>query len=920
MRVVSFAQLRCVAALHWGRDRDDEPTMPRLHIDDTPHDLPEGSGLLTALQALGIAVPHLCHDERLPPAGVCRLCMVQIEGEKRPVPACAVTVREGMRVYTRTPQLQAHRAMSLRELSRHLPAELSADPTPLGHTLRSYGLQGELGGASLTGSAVDDSHPYLHVDMSRCVNCYRCQRICAEVQGQFTWQAWGRGRDTRFVPDSGGTLRDSSCVSCGACADTCPSGAIEDKSVREHGRPTAFTRTTCAYCGVGCELLVGSRDGRVTQIKPALDAKVNKGHLCVKGRYAFEYTHAQDRVTTPMIRRGGAWEQVSWEQALSHVARELRRIGAERGPDAVGVLGSSRATNEENYLAQKLARVALGTHNVDCCARVCHAPSASALGQVFGTGASTSSFDDIERAHTIFVFGANPTECHPVVGARIKQAARRGARLIVADPRRIELADHADVHLQLRAGTNVPLLHALAHVIVAEGLVDRAFIDARVSEWDAYCAFIADFSPERVAQACSVEAAAIRQAARLYAASGPAISFHGLGATEHVQGTETVICLANLALLTGNVGKPGTGVNPLRGQNNVQGSAHMGCEPRNLTGSVKVEAGRERFERVWSTRLPTTRGLDWMEMLDAAGTGTLRALYVMGYDVLLSNPDATRTRQALGKLELVVVQDLFMTETARQFGTVFLPVASNFEKDGTFMNAERRIQRVRAALPPPPGVRTDAEVVCALAAALGHAERFAFGSAEEIWNEIRAVWPAGAGITYARIAEHGLQWPCPTEDHPGTTLLHADEFTLGKRAALRCVQPRPSPEVCTPEFPMLLTTGRRLYQFNAATMTARTKNQTLQPADVLDMCPQDAAQLGLHDGQPVTLVSRYGEANLALHVTDRVRQGELFTTFHTTSTFVNHVTSPHRDAITHAPEYKVTAVRVEAVSRGRRRI
>jgi formate dehydrogenase major subunit len=888
--------------------------MPLVHINATPHDVPEGTRLLTALESLGIAVPHLCHDERLPPAGACRLCSVQIEGEKHPVPACAVTVREGMRVTTHTESIEAHRHMSLRELARALPRDFGSEgETHVLGMLRSHGLQGELGTAPNATSGVDDSHPYLHVDMAKCVHCYRCQRICADVQGQFTWQAWGRGRETHFVPDSGGALRDSSCVSCGACADTCPSGAIEDKSVREHGQPTSFTRTTCAYCGVGCEMLVGTRDGRITQIKPALDAKVNKGHLCVKGRYAFEYTHAADRITTPMIRRSGAWVQVSWDEAIAHVAHELQRIGAAHGPDEVGVLGSARATNEDNYLTQKLARVALRTNNVDCCARVCHAPSASALGQVFGTGASTSSFDDIERASTIFVFGANPTECHPVVGARMKQAARRGAHLIVVDPRRTELAEHAALHLQVRPGMNVLLLHALAHVIVTEGLVDDAFIAQRVSDYEAFVAFIAAYPPEVVAEQCGVDAALIRKAARLYAASGPAISFHGLGATEHVQGTETVICIANLALLTGNVGKPGTGVNPLRGQNNVQGSAHMGCEPRNLTGSVKVEAGRERFEHAWGTKLPTTRGLDWMEMLDAAGEGSLKALYVIGYDVLLTNPNATKTREALRKLELVVIQDLFMTETAREVGTVFLPVASNFEKDGTFMNAERRIQRVRAALPPPQGVRTDSEVLCAIAAELGHAEHFPSARAEDIWNEVRSVWPAGAGITYARLDAHGLQWPCPSEDHPGTTLLHADKFTLGDRASLRCVEPHLTPEVCTAEYPMLLTTGRRLYQFNAGTMSARTRNQVLQPADVLDMCVEDAVQLGLQDGQQVSLVSRYGQAQLSLRITGTVQRGELFTTFHTRATFLNHVTSPHHDAITHAPEYKVTAVRVQAV-------
>jgi formate dehydrogenase major subunit len=528
--------------------------------------------------------------------------------------------------------------------------------------------------------------------------------------------------------------------------DSCPSGALVDKTVLANGPPTEWTRTVCPYCGVGCEMQVGARGGRLVQVRPALDAPVNKGHLCVKGRYAFGYVHAADRMTRPMIRVGERFEAVSWDEAIGHVAAELARIRRTHGPDAIGVLGSSRATNEENYLAQKLARVVLGTNNVDSCARVCHAPSATALRQMLGAGASTSSFDDIEAARTLLVAGSNTTENHPVVGARIRQAAGRGARLVVIDPRRIELAAIADVHLQPRAGTTIPLLNAMAHVIVSEGLVDGDFVEERVDRLEPFAAFVARFTPEHAAAVCGVEPEAIRRAARLIAREKPAMFVHGLGMTEQVRGTDTVMCLINLALLTGNLGRAGTGVNPLRGQNNVQGAAHIGCEPHHLTGYVALSDARQRFEQVWGAPVPAKPGLDLMEMVDAARAGRLLGLYAIGYDVLLTNPDGNRTREALGALELVVVQDLFLSETAREVATVFLPAASSFEKDGTFMNSERRVQRVRRVLDPPGEARADWQIVCAVAQAMGHQQGFSFDRARVIWDEVRRVWKAGAGI------------------------------------------------------------------------------------------------------------------------------------------------------------------------------
>jgi formate dehydrogenase major subunit len=876
--------------------------------------MPEGSTILAALERLGVQVPALCNDERLAPAGVCRLCEVRVQGAARPVASCLTPLADGMVIDSHPRDVEEARRSTLELLAwRHPPAAL-ADPVahPFLRTLAAYGLASELKGVPAP-ELVDDSHPHIRVDMSRCIDCFRCERICHEVQGQDTWQVSGRGGVTRLRPDAGVSLLASSCVSCGACVDTCPTGALQDRSVLTLGTPLQWTRTTCPYCGVGCEMQVGTRDGRIVDVRPALDARVNKGHLCSKGRYAFSFITSPDRPTTPLLRdrrAGGAWRSVSWAEATRHVADRLRALRAESGPDAVGVLGSARATNEDNYVIQKLARVALGTNNVDSCARVCHAPSAAALKAMLGTGAATSSFDDIERARTILVCGSNATSCHPIVGARIRQAARRGARLIVVDPRRTELADEADLHLAPRPGTDLVLFHAMANVVLAEGLADAAFIHDRVDGLEAFREHVARWTVERAAAFTGVDAEAIRRAARLYATARPAYSVHGLGLTEHVQGTETVMALVDLALVTGNVGRPGSGVNPLRGQNNVQGSAHMGCEPGHLPGYVPLEDGRARLERAWSAPLPRAAGLDLMEMLEAARSGRLRALWAVGYDVALTNPDAARTREALGAVDLLVVQDLFLNETARELADVFLPAAASFEKDGTFMNGERRVQRVRKAVAPPDGARPDWEIVCDVARALGHGEGFAFRSAEEIWDEIREVWPAGAGITYARLEAGGLQWPCPTEDHPGTALLHETAFAHGPRARLRCLEPAPLAEEPSADLPFLLITGRHLQQFNAGTMTGRTGNRVLRPHDVLDVSPGDAARLGLGEGAVVQVESRHGQTRLPVHVDDALRPGELFATFHTPATLTNLVTGTALDPITHTPEFKRTAVRL----------
>lgn len=886
--------------------------MVKVTVDGRVVEVADTATALDALRVAGLDVPTGCSDPRLEPHGACRLCLVRLKGQNRMVTSCALPVHAGMEIEVDTPELGEARRGEMAMLAKNYPAGYAEEfPEKTFHKwLATYGLTG---GGAKNDDAIDRTNPYFQFDPAACIKCFKCVQICADVQGSFVWQILDRASETHVVPNSLTTLAESTCKSCGACADACPTSALIDKTRVLEGAPDKWTRTTCPYCGVGCELSVGTKNERIVQVLPVLDAPVNKGHLCVKGRYAHQFVHSPDRITTPLIRRNGKLEPATWGEAMNFAASEMKRILKERGPGSVGVLGSARAPNEDNYLAQKFARVVVGTNNVDCCARVCHGPTAAAMKAMLGTGAATNSYNDVELARTFLIIGCNPTDNHPIVGERIKQAVINGAKLIIIDPRAIELTQFADVHVNLKPGTNVPLLHAMAHTIIEEDLADQTFLEGRVDEFNEFKTFVEEWTPERVSSICGVPAETIRQAARLYATEKPTMAFHGLGMTEHLQGTEGVMCLVNLALLTGNIGKPGCGINPLRGQNNVQGSAHMGCEPSNLTGFVSIEAGKERFTKVWNSPIPETQGLNMMQMLDAAAEGKFKALWAIGYDVYFTNASAKRTRKAMEAMELVIVQDIFLNETAIEFAHVFFPACTSFERDGTFMNAERRVQLVRQALTPLGDSKPDWEIVQMLAQAMDHKEGFQFTSANEIWDEVRQVWTPGAGMSYERLEKGGLQWPCPSVDHPGTQILHRDQFPVGVRAALKRIAFTPTPEITSDEYPFLLNTGRSLYQFNAGTMTRRTFNNRLKPNDTLDMHPDDAAMLGLKKGQQVRVISHYGEAALPLRLDRAVRRGELFATFHSPEIFLNLITSPVRDGITGTPEYKVTAVRVQAL-------
>ena len=888
--------------------------MVKLVVNDHEYLSDVNKSILEVLNTIGVSIPALCYDKRIPPASTCRLCLVKVDKSTNLLPACSTLITEGMKIDTHLPEIEEYRKDILRMLSKDYPlSAVGSYPEKEFHKLlTTYQLAKELNNDKPV--TIDRSHPYINVDMSRCISCFRCVRICDKVQGQFVWHIINRGADIKIISDSKSSFSNSSCVSCGACAETCPSGAIDDRVISHGGAKLNKVRSICAYCGVGCEIEVGVMNNAITEIHPVIDSPVSKGHLCVKGRYAWQYATSKDRVTHPMIRENDRWNIVSWEEALRYCAKRFKDTIDQYGPDSIGVLGSARATNEDNYVIQKFARTVIGTNNVDCCARVCHQPTAKAMSMMLGTGAATNSFDDIEKARTFLLAGTNACENHPVIGARIKQMGLKGANLIVIDPRKTEFTRYAKVHLALKPGTNIPLLNAMAQVIIEEELYDRQFVETRIDGWEEYKKTIIEWTPEKAAKICRVHPRLIREASRLYAGETPSMTFHGLGITEHTQGTEGVIALVNLALLTGNICKTGTGVNPLRGQNNVQGSSAMGCDPDVYAGFAHVKKEKVRFEELWQTSLPNNQGFTLPEMLEAATKGKLKGMWIIGYDVSLTMSDGNSTTKAFDNLDFLIVQDMFLNETAEKFADVFLPVASSFEKEGTFMNAERRIQKIRTAVSPPDEVLADWQIICTMAEVMGKKNLFTFSSPEGIWNEIRKVWPSVNGITYERLDHAGLQWPCLDTHDPGTEILHQETFSLGKKARLMPLTFVPTPEQVSFDYPFILITGRELYHFNAGTMTYRTRNKDLSPSDFLRIHPHDADRLELKDGDYVKVTSAYGAAQLCAKTDRAMRRGEVFTTFSNKDVFINKVTSPHKDNYVQTPEYKVTAVRIEKTS------
>ncbi|MFI7707399.1 formate dehydrogenase subunit alpha [Nonomuraea sp. NPDC049480] len=881
----------------------------RVIVDGVGVTVPEGATVLSAVGAAGVELPALCHDDRMTPVGSCRACLARLDGHV--VAACVTPVTEGAQVGVEQEDLRRLRHDAVELIVSALPGHALEGDTELARLCRRLGVGP---GAAEPERGRDDSHPYVRLDRDLCIACGRCVRMCAEVQGTFALTLTGRGGDTVVAPGTGGPWAESDCVACGGCVDTCPTGALTEPGLPVGAHLSAFTRTrtTCGYCGVGCALDVLTRDGEVTAVRPAHDGPVNRGHACVKGRFAHGFLRSPERLTQPLLRRGARLEPVSWPEALGHVARAMRAAIAEAGPDTVAAISSARATNEENYLIQKFMRTVIGTNNVDNCSRLCHSPSAAGLTAAFGLSGGTDSFDDVEQADCLLVVGANPIEAHPVVGARLLQRVLRGARLVVADPRAVGLAEHADVHLRPRPGTNVALFNGLAHVLLAEGLTDRDFLDRRTTGLAELAKLLDDYPPDRVSAITGVPVPDLVTAGRLYGrAERPAI-IYGLGVTEHLHGTDGVRTLANLAILRGAVGTGrGFGVNPLRGQNNVQGASDMGALPDLLPGYGKVgdPAARARAEQVWGVPMPRHDGLRIPQMFAAARAGALRVLWIIGEDVCATDPDTNQVVAALDTCPLVVCQELFLSETARH-ADVILPAASWLEKDGTFVNFDRRFQRVRPALPSSGEARADFAIVHALAAAMG--ADLGCPTPAAALAECGRVAPIFGGISHRRLDQEGaIAWPCPDAGHPGTGKLYQDRFAtadgLAHLAARPYLPPGESPD---DDYPLVLITGRRWAHYNSGNMTRRSGNLRLDPVDQVDINPVDAARHAIPGGDLVTVESRHGRATLIARITGETAPGQLFCAFHFPASQVNALTSGHADTVTSCPEYKVTAVRL----------
>jgi len=890
-----------------------------LTIDGVEVTVPQGTTIMTAARAAGIDIPHLCYDPELnlPPTSSCRMCLVEVEGAGAPAASCSHPAADGMVVRTDTEKLRRTRRMVVELLLSDHPHDCLTCDKAGQCDLQKYAYELGVKAPIFTGEAVamdpvQDGPAIVH-DKSKCILCGRCVEVCHNVQVTGAIDFYGRGFDTTISLPPDRSREQSVCTECGNCIDVCPTGALSFAGAEGQGRSWELERTAtiCPYCGCGCTIVLHACGGRIIQSTGEPGLGVSKGLLCVKGRFGFDFVGHRERLTTPLIRRDGKLTPASWDEALDLVASRLGAIKDQFGPDAVAGLASAKCTNEENYVMQKFIRACVGTNNIDHCARLCHASTVAGLARCFGSGAMTNSIEDFDSADCIFVIGSNTTECHPIIGSAIKRAAvQRGMPLIVADPRTIELTEFAEIHMRHKSGTDVALINAMMHVILRDGLEDKQFIAERTEDFDLVREAVGPYTPELGEKITGVPAADIVRAAHIYAEAPAASIVYSMGITQHTTGTDNVLSLGNLAMLTGNVGKPGAGVNPLRGQNNVQGACDLGSLPNVYPGYQKVddEAIRAKFEAAWSARLSDRPGLTVVEIINGADEGKVKAIHLMGENPMLSDPDITHVQHALEKLDFMVVQDIFLSETA-ELADVVLPAASFAEKDGAFTNTERRVQRVRKAIDPPGEARDDWRIICDVARRMGR--EMAYDDAAAIQDEIASVVPIYGGITYDRLEAGPLQWPCPDRNHPGTPYLHKGKFArgLGKFHPVEYVSPKELPD---DDWPLLLTTGRILEHFHTGTMTRRSRVlDELVSVGAIEVNPDDAAKLGFADGETVRVSSRRGQIEIAARVTPRVAPGAVFLAFHYREAPANRLTIAALDPIAKIPEFKVCAVKIE---------
>ncbi|MEW6142146.1 MAG: formate dehydrogenase subunit alpha [Chloroflexota bacterium] len=891
---------------------EQKPAVISVSIDGKSVEVPEDVTILDAARKAGVYVPTLCHHPALAPYGGCRMCIVQVEGMRGFPTSCSTPVTSKMAVKTNTPELQELRRNIFELVLSEHPWQCTSCVKNMRCELQQVATYIGLDKVSLPSVGKDlpvlTDSPFFDRDYKLCILCGRCVRMCQEVRGAAAIAFTYRGGDSLVGTAFGQTLQDADCQFCGACVDACPTGALMDRAAKPVRSVDRRVITTCPYCGVGCQLLLSVKDGRIVYSEAAAGMAPNNGQLCVKGKYGIpEFVHHPERLTRPLIRKDGKLVESSWDEALSLVAARLSQYKG----DQFGFVTSAKCTNEENYVAQKFARVVMGTNNVDHCARLCHASTVAGLAQSFGSGAMTNSISEIGDASCVVVIGSNTTEAHPVIGLEVKRAVRRGAKLIVINPLEIALCRSADLWLRHKPGSDVALVMGMARAILEQGLADMDFVAQRCENFEAFKESLADFDLDTVEKVSGVSKEHIVEAARMYAANGPASILYTMGITQSSHGTDNVLAIANLAMMTGNVGKPSSGVNPLRGQNNVQGACDMGALPNVYSGyqSVADPAIAAKFETAWGGKMSTKPGLTMTEMVGAIDRGEIKALYIMGENPVVADADATHVAKALEKLEFFVAQDIFLTETSR-LAHVVLPAASFAEKDGTFTNTERRVQRVRKAVEPPGEARTDWSIVCSVASRMG-ASGFDFLTAEEIMNEIGELTPSYGGISYNRLESGGLQWPCPMKEHPGTPILHRTAFTRGKGKFFP-LKYRPPMEAPDKDYPLVLTTGRSLFHYHTGTMTRKVAGlNQIEPGGTVEIHPADAEALGIANGEMVKVKSRRGEVRTKAKVTEAAAPGLVFMTFHFAESSANVLTNAALDPVCKIPEFKVSAVKIE---------